>query len=120
MKTLRTWLVAPLLGALLLGAAFVAGQTAPASATLPPGWTPGTRYQNIFNGGINTLPAVPGTNHPVFPAVQSVPYPVVTSSSFVSAPPAQGQYCSDPSGGQVFVPDGAPTDNLTCPAQSSS
>jgi hypothetical protein len=119
MKTLRTWLIAPMLGALLLGVVTVVGQPVPASATLPPGWVPGTIYQSIFQGLVGQLPQVPGTNNPVFQTYQRALYPVVVSASLPSAPPAQGQYCSDASGGQVFVVAGAPTDNLTCPAQSS-
>ena len=121
MKALRTWLVAPLLGALLIGVGSMLIQATPASATLPPGWVPGTVYRNIFNYGENTLPAVPGTNHPVFTTAQSMYVPASAGSVYYLPvySSALGQYCSDYSGGQVWVADGAPTAGLTCPAQSS-
>lgn len=106
MNTLRRSMLALALGGAMLGVIGLAVPAAPASATLPPGWTPGTYYNNIFNvGNVNPLPKTG-------PVSRAAPVVVVPAP----APQVGGQYCGDASGGTLWVPSGAPTDGLTCPA----
>ena len=113
MKTLKTTAFGLVVGGVLLATGIGLAQPAPALATLPAGWTPGTTYANLNAWTINPLGPVPGTNHPVWPL-----QPAAHQASLTPSPRPDGQYCSDASGGAVFVPSGAPTDNLTCPAQT--
>jgi hypothetical protein len=45
------------------------------------------------------------------------PLPVGVSRTLSGLP---GQYCSDASGGKVWIPTGAPTEGLTCPAAATA
>jgi hypothetical protein len=105
-------LIAVLAAMALSAAAFASVASVPAHAQLPPGWTPGTFYRNInLDNNSNPLPPNRPTDLPLpqFQQQPSTPPPVVVT----------GEYCSDSSGGLVWVTDPSQTGDLTCPAPSS-
>ena len=126
MKFMRICLIAALTTVTLLGLGGVF--PVPAHAQLPPGWVPGTFYQNISNSpSANPAKSLMPNRKPTDPpSVNSSPNLAAWSGwsieGFRAQPPsssntsASGEYCTDASGGQVFVAAGTPTDNLTCPA----
>jgi hypothetical protein len=127
-KALRTCAVAVVAATMLWGAATTLGGVPAARAQLPPGWTPGTFYNNVSNS-----PFANPANSPMPNRRPTDPPATNTSSSqstlsgwtidgFRAQPPSplqvsvDGQYCTDSSGGSIWVAAGAPTDQLTCPS----
>jgi hypothetical protein len=125
-KALQTCLLALVAGAAIWGAVAAAGGTTPASAQLPPGWTPGTFYRNVSNSPSanpikNPMPSSKPTDPQVQPDSGESPVASWSFDGFRAQPPSPftvnsiGQYCTDASGGMVWVATGAPSDQLTCP-----
>jgi len=131
MKALRICLMAVVAGAVLYASGAIVAAPSPALAQLPPGWTPGTIYQNVSNNptanpAASVMPHRRPTDPPnVGPSPATSIWAGWTNSGWQVQPPspseynATGQYCEDASGGTIWVPAGAPTDELTCPAPDS-
>jgi hypothetical protein len=130
-RAIQTCLLALVAGAAIWGAVAAAGGATPARAQLPPGWTPGTFYRNVsnsptFNPAKSPMPSSKPTDPPT-DLDPSGPSALAgwSVSGFRAQPPsslnvsATGQYCTDASGGMVWVEAGAPSDQLTCPAADS-
>jgi len=125
MILLRSCLMALVAGAALYASGVIGTAPAPALAQLPPGWAPGTIYRNLYNPAGNAMPDRKPTDPPnVVPSPATSIWAGWTNSGWRVQPPspaessATTQYCEDASGGTIWVPAGASTDE-TCPAPDS-
>jgi hypothetical protein len=133
LDTTRKYLLAMLAGGVLSGLSLMATGAAPALAQLPPGWTPGTFYQNVSyapyaNQNWNPMPKSKPTDPPATAHSSSLTWSGWTIDGWQATPPAtptvstdgaSGEYCTDATGGTVWVPAGQPADQLTCPTPDS-
>jgi hypothetical protein len=77
----------------------------------------GLNYNLLYGG---TLASLAYSN----PGLGYLPSYATTASSMYSPPrsyvPVSGQYCTDKTGGQVWIPTGSPTDGLNCGGSSTT